>query len=187
MLIVDDSASVRQTLASVLGNDPDIEVMGVASDPIAAARRIQDEVPDVITLDVEMPRMDGITFLRKLMAQKPIPVVMCSSLTEQGSETLMQALEAGAVDVILKPRIGAADHLAGIQPADLRGREKCGAGAGRRPQTACLQFARKRTREKAYRRCHAAASDATCHGEDYRGGCLHRRLDGGNGIFEGRA
>lgn len=112
VLIVDDSASVRQTLAAVLGNDPDIEVMGVASDPIAAARRIQDEVPDVITLDVEMPRMDGITFLRKLMAQKPIPVVMCSSLTEQGSETLMQALDAGAVDVILKPKISAADHLA---------------------------------------------------------------------------
>jgi two-component system chemotaxis response regulator CheB len=103
---------VRQTLTSVLSSDPDIEVMGVASDPIAAARRIQDEIPDVITLDVEMPRMDGITFLRKLMAQKPIPVVMCSSLTEAGSETLMQALEAGAVDVILKPRIGVADHLA---------------------------------------------------------------------------
>lgn len=112
VLIVDDSASVRQTLTSVLNSDPDIEVMGAASDPIAAARRIQDEIPDVITLDVEMPRMDGITFLRKLMAQKPIPVVMCSSLTEAGSETLMQALEAGAVDIILKPRIGAADHLA---------------------------------------------------------------------------
>lgn len=69
-------------------------------------------MPDVITLDVEMPRMDGITFLRKLMSQRPIPVVMCSSLTEAGSETLMQALEAGAVDIILKPRIGAADHLA---------------------------------------------------------------------------
>lgn len=101
VLIIDDSASVRQTLTSVLSSDPDIEVMGAASDPIAAARRIQDEVPDVITLDVEMPRMDGITFLRKLMAQKPIPVVMCSSLTEAGSETLMQALEAGAVDIIL--------------------------------------------------------------------------------------
>src|SRR5689334_5595380 len=112
VLIVDDSASVRQTLTYVLSSDPDIEVMGVASDHIAAARRIQDEIPDVITLDVEMQRMDGITFLRKLMAQKPIPVVMCSSLTEAGSETLMQALEAGAVDVILKPRIGVADHLA---------------------------------------------------------------------------
>ena len=112
VLVIDDSASVRQTLVDVLSADPGIEVMGVASDPFVAARRIAEDVPDVITLDVEMPRMDGITFLRKLMAQRPIPVVMCSSLTEAGSETLMQALEAGAVDIILKPRIGAADHLA---------------------------------------------------------------------------
>ncbi|MBX9635503.1 MAG: chemotaxis response regulator protein-glutamate methylesterase, partial [Magnetospirillum sp.] len=82
-----------------------IEVMGTAADPFAAAQRIAKEAPDVITLDVEMPRMDGITFLRKLMSQHPIPVVMCSSLVEDGSETLMQALEAGAVDVILKPRV----------------------------------------------------------------------------------
>jgi two-component system chemotaxis response regulator CheB len=112
VLIIDDSASVRQTLTAVLSADPEIEVMGVANDPFMAARKIRDEIPDVITLDVEMPQMDGITFLRKLMAQHPIPVVMCSSLTESGSETLMQALEAGAVDVILKPKIGAADHLA---------------------------------------------------------------------------
>jgi two-component system chemotaxis response regulator CheB len=82
VLIVDDSASVRQILTSMLSSDPDIEVMGAAADPFAAARRIAEEIPDVITLDVEMPRMDGITFLRKLMAQHPIPVVMCSSLTE---------------------------------------------------------------------------------------------------------
>lgn len=112
VLIIDDSASVRQTLATLLSEDPEIEVMGVATDPFMAARKIQEEVPDVITLDVEMPRMDGITFLRKLMSQRPIPVVMCSSLTETGSETLLQALEAGAVDIILKPRIGAADYLA---------------------------------------------------------------------------
>ena len=112
VLIVDDSATVRQTLTDVLGSDPQIEVLGAASDPYVAARRIQDEVPDVITLDVEMPRMDGITFLRKLMSQHPIPVVMCSSLTEAGSETLMQALAAGAVDVILKPKLGVAEHLA---------------------------------------------------------------------------
>lgn len=111
VLIVDDSASVRQTLADILGADPDIEVIGTASDPFVAARRIQREVPDVITLDVEMPRMDGITFLRKLMAQRPVPVVMCSSLTESGSETLMQALEAGAVDVILKPRVDTKQFL----------------------------------------------------------------------------
>jgi len=114
VLVVDDSASVRQTMVDVLSADPGIEVIGVAPDPFVAARRIAEDVPDVITLDVEMPRMDGITFLRKIMSQRPIPVVMCSSLTEAGSETLMQALEAGAVDVILKPRIAAADHLAEV-------------------------------------------------------------------------
>jgi two-component system chemotaxis response regulator CheB len=111
VLIIDDSASIRQTLTHVLEQDPDIEIMAVASDPFMAARKLQEEIPDVITLDVEMPRMDGITFLRKLMSQRPIPVVMCSSLTEAGSETLLQALEAGAVDVILKSKIGAADSL----------------------------------------------------------------------------
>ncbi len=111
VLIVDDSASVRQTMKAILEEDPQIEVMGTAADPFAAARLIQGEIPDVITLDVEMPRMDGITFLRKIMNQCPVPVVMCSSLTEEGSATLMQALEAGAVDVILKPKMGVADHL----------------------------------------------------------------------------
>jgi two-component system, chemotaxis family, protein-glutamate methylesterase/glutaminase len=111
VLIVDDSASVRQTMKAILEEDGDIEVIGTAADPFAAARIIQSQVPDVITLDVEMPRMDGITFLRKVMSQCPLPVVMCSSLTEEGSDTLMQALEAGAVDIILKPRIGVADHL----------------------------------------------------------------------------
>lgn len=111
VLIIDDSASVRQAMTAILNEDPAIEVIAAAADPFAAARYIQEEVPDVITLDVEMPRMDGVTFLRKLMSQKPIPVVMCSSLVEEGSETLLQALEAGAVDVILKPRMGVADHL----------------------------------------------------------------------------
>jgi two-component system chemotaxis response regulator CheB len=111
VLIVDDSAAVRQTMSAILSADPGIEVIGTASDPFVAARRIQEEIPDVITLDVEMPRMDGITFLRKLMAQHPLPVVMCSSLTEDGSATLMQALEAGAVDVILKPRVDVPEFL----------------------------------------------------------------------------
>ena len=120
VLIIDDSASVRQTLTAILSADPEIEVIGTASDPFVAARRIQEEVPDVITLDVEMPRMDGITFLRKLMAQHPLPVVMCSSLTEDGSATLMQALEAGAVDVIVKPRMDVPEFLrdAGIRICD---------------------------------------------------------------------
>ncbi len=111
VLIVDDSASVRQALTEVLQSDDEIEVIGAAADPFIAAKRIQEEAPDVITLDVEMPRMDGITFLRKLMSQHPIPVVMCSSLTEEGSETLMQALEAGAVDVILKPKLDTRQQL----------------------------------------------------------------------------
>jgi two-component system chemotaxis response regulator CheB len=112
VMIIDDSASVRRTMSSILEEDPELEVVATAADPFAAARYIRDCLPDVITLDVEMPRMDGITFLRKLMSQCPIPVVMCSSLTEEGSETLLQAMEAGAVDVILKPRAGVADHLA---------------------------------------------------------------------------
>jgi len=104
VLVVDDSATVREAMTEILSSDPEIEVIGTAADPYVAARRLLNEVPDVITLDVEMPRMDGITFLRRLMAQHPIPVVMCSSLTEEGSQTLMEALEAGAVDVIPKPR-----------------------------------------------------------------------------------
>ena len=91
VLVIDDSASVRQAMTAILSADPQIEVTA-AADPFAAARHIQEAVPDVITLDVEMPRMDGITFLRKLMSQHPVPVVMCSSLVEEGSETLLQEI-----------------------------------------------------------------------------------------------
>jgi two-component system chemotaxis response regulator CheB len=111
VLIVDDSASVRTTLSEIIAADPDLEVMATASDPYVAVERIRHEVPDVIFLDLEMPRMDGLTFLRKLMSQRPIPVVICSSLTAEGSESLMQALEAGAVDVVTKPRIDTAQWL----------------------------------------------------------------------------
>lgn len=106
VLIVDDSASVRQVLKSVLESDPEIEVMAVAPDPYVAVERIKEEVPDVITLDIEMPRMDGLTFLNKLMAQHPIPVVICSTLTTSGSEAALAALEKGAVDIITKPKLG---------------------------------------------------------------------------------
>ncbi len=111
VLIVDDSAVVRQTMADLINSDPDLEVMAVASDPYIAAQRIREETPDVITLDVEMPRMDGVTFLRRLMAQHPIPVVMCSSLVSDNSETLANALAAGAVDVICKPQVGVKAYL----------------------------------------------------------------------------
>jgi two-component system, chemotaxis family, protein-glutamate methylesterase/glutaminase len=111
VLIVDDSASVRQTLKQVLESDPDIEVIATAADPFAAAACMAQEAPDVITLDVEMPRMDGLTFLDKIMRQHPLPVVMCSSLAGAGTETALSALERGAVDVIEKPRVGAAKFL----------------------------------------------------------------------------
>ena len=106
VLVVDDSALVRQALCDILNSDPEIEVVATAGDPFIAAERLRLIVPDVITLDVEMPRMDGLTFLQKIMSQHPIPVVMCSSLAEEGSETALRAMEYGAVDIITKPKMG---------------------------------------------------------------------------------
>lgn len=106
VLVVDDSASVRQAMKAVLESDPGIEVIATASDPFAAVACIAKEVPDVITLDVEMPRMDGLTFLEKLMSQHPLPVVICSTLTDAGSQTALAALERGAVEIITKPKLG---------------------------------------------------------------------------------
>jgi len=111
VLIVDDSAVVRNTMKEILSSDPQIEVIGTASDPYVAAERLKQDIPDVITLDVEMPRMDGVTFLKKLMSQHPIPVVMCSSLTQKGAETVLKALEYGAVEIITKPQMGAKKFL----------------------------------------------------------------------------
>src|SRR5690606_10468994 len=111
VLIVDDSASVRTTLSDIISADPELEVMATAADPYVDVEKIRQEVPDVIFLDIELPRMDGITFLRKIMAQRPIPVVICSSLAQDGSDAFMQALEAGAVDVVAKPRIDTAQFL----------------------------------------------------------------------------
>ncbi|MFO7863150.1 MAG: chemotaxis response regulator protein-glutamate methylesterase [Salinivirgaceae bacterium] len=111
VLVVDDSAIVRQTLTEILNADHDIEVIAVASDPYYAAKKIQKEIPDVITLDVEMPRMDGLTFLRKIMTQHPIPVIIISSLTAKGTETAIKALEYGAVDIITKPNMSTKDFF----------------------------------------------------------------------------
>jgi two-component system chemotaxis response regulator CheB len=111
VLIVDDSASVRQVLKEILESDPEIEVMGVASDPYMAVERIKKETPDVITLDIEMPRMDGLTFLDKIMSQHPIPVVICSTLAGTGSDSAFAALEKGAVDIITKPKLGAKEFF----------------------------------------------------------------------------
>ncbi|SMX27489.1 Chemotaxis response regulator protein-glutamate methylesterase [Pelagimonas phthalicica] len=111
VLVVDDSAVVRQSMQAILDADPQLQVIGTASDPVHAADIIRKQVPDVITLDVEMPRMDGITFLRRLNAQHPVPVVMCSSLVNDQSETLLQALDAGAVDIVCKPQLGVREFL----------------------------------------------------------------------------
>lgn len=112
VLVVDDSAIVRQVMSEIINSDPDLEVMDTASDPFHAANKIKHRIPDVITLDVEMPRMDGLTFLDKIMSQHPIPVVMCSSLTGEGSGTALKALEHGAVDIITKPKVGVKQFLA---------------------------------------------------------------------------
>jgi len=111
VLVVDDSAVVRQTLCSLLEEDPEIEVIGSAPDPFVAAERIAQEIPDVITLDIEMPRMDGLTFLRKLMQQHPIPVIICSTLAAEGAQSALDAIEAGAVDIITKPRVATRQFL----------------------------------------------------------------------------
>lgn len=103
VLIVDDSALMRQMLTSILSSDPGIEVVGTAPDPLVAREKIKALNPDVLTLDVEMPRMDGLAFLEKLMTLRPMPVVMVSSLTEKGAEVTMRAMELGAVDVFCKP------------------------------------------------------------------------------------
>ena len=105
VLIVDDSALIRQFLSHLLSQDQNIEVVGVAHDPTGAWKKIEALRPDVITLDVVMPHMDGLTFLEKLMTTTPMPVLMVSSLTEQGCETALRALELGAVDIVTKPKV----------------------------------------------------------------------------------
>ncbi len=111
VLVVDDSALIRKLLTEIINNESDMEVIGAAADPLVAREMIREMNPDVLTLDIEMPRMDGIDFLEKLMRLRPMPVVMVSTLTEKGSEVTFRALELGAVDFVSKPKIGIADGL----------------------------------------------------------------------------
>jgi two-component system chemotaxis response regulator CheB len=111
VLIVDDSAVVRQVLTGLLDGVSGIKVIGAAPDPIFAMKKMETEWPDVIVLDIEMPRMDGVTFLKKLMSEHPTPVVICSTLTEKGAEVTMQAMSAGAVDIITKPKVNLRNFL----------------------------------------------------------------------------
>ncbi|AZE66549.1 protein-glutamate methylesterase/protein-glutamine glutaminase [Pseudomonas synxantha] len=136
VLIIDDSAVVRQVLTATLGRDPAIEVIGAAADPVFAMDKMNKQWPDVIVLDVEMPRMDGITFLKKLMAEHPTPVVICSTLTEKGAATTMQALAAGAVSIVTKPQLNLRQFL--TDSADeLAGAVKAAAKANMKRMVAC--------------------------------------------------
>ncbi|HEY8706985.1 MAG TPA: chemotaxis response regulator protein-glutamate methylesterase, partial [Burkholderiaceae bacterium] len=111
VVVVDDSALVRSLLTEIINRQPDMQCVGAAADPLVAREMIRELNPDVITLDVEMPRMDGIDFLAKLMRLRPMPVVMVSTLTERGAEVTLRALELGAIDFVAKPKIGVADGL----------------------------------------------------------------------------
>lgn len=118
-MIVDDSAVVRQVMSQVLNESNDIEVYAVANDPIFAYTKMQKQWPDVIVLDIEMPRMDGITFLKKIMEERPTPVVICSSLAEKGAELSLAALASGAIDIVTKPQLGVKNFLE-VADNDLR-------------------------------------------------------------------
>lgn len=111
VMIVDDSALVRQVVAQALASDPGIEVTDVAADPIFALQKMKVRWPDVLVIDIEMPRMDGITFLKKIMAEHPTPTVICSSLAEKGAQATFEALAAGAVSIITKPKVGLKSFL----------------------------------------------------------------------------
>ena len=111
VLIIDDSALIRQLLQEILSHDPAIEVVGTAADPLIARDKIKQLLPDVLTLDIEMPRMDGITFLKNLMRLRPMPVIMISTLTEAGADVTLEALEIGAVDFVPKPKLDVASKL----------------------------------------------------------------------------
>ncbi len=128
VLVVDDSALIRKLLTELLSSDSAIEVVGAANDPIMAREKIKELSPDVITLDVEMPKMDGITFLRNLMRLHPMPVVMVSTLTEKGAEVTLDALELGAIDFITKPKLNVVESLAEYKD-ELVAKVKMAAGA----------------------------------------------------------
>lgn len=132
LFIVDDSAVVRQVLTGLLDGASGLKVIGAAPDPIFAMKRMETEWPDVIVLDIEMPRMDGITFLKKLMSERPTPVVICSTLTEKGAEVTMQAMSAGAVDIITKPKVNLRSSLQESKSAII---DVIKAAAGSRPRT----------------------------------------------------
>ena len=146
VMVVDDSAVVRQVVAGLLSAAPGMQVVAAVADPLLAIERLKQQWPDVIVLDVEMPRMDGITFLRKIMAERPTPVVICSTLTEKGAKTTLEALAAGAVAIVTKPRLGlkqflnesADDLVATVRAAARANVRRIAIGARREPAPASV-------------------------------------------------
>ncbi len=126
VFIIDDSAVVRQVVTALLSADSTIDVIGSASDPVFAQQKMANNWPDVILLDIEMPRMDGISFLKKVMSERPTPVVICSTLTEAGASTSIEALAAGAVEIITKPKVGLKDFLSESSVALIRAVKNAG-------------------------------------------------------------
>lgn len=159
--VIDDSAVVRQVLEGVLARDPALEVIATASDPIFAIEKMNRNWPDVIVLDIEMPRMDGLTFLKKIMAERPTPVVICSSLTEKGAHITLDALAAGAVSLIAKPRIGVKGFLQAAAGELIR-EVKAAANANLYPvQPSAVAATALRFGTDTLRGSHAAALDRT--------------------------
>lgn len=155
VLVVDDSALVRKSLSAALATDPEIQVIGTAQDPYAAVEVMSKSPPDVMTLDIEMPRMDGLTFLRKIMEQNPVPVVICSTLAEQGAQATLEALELGAVDIVCKPKMGtraffeeARITLCDVVKGAARARPKRLRASPKNPETANRPVRKLRTTEK---------------------------------------
>jgi len=144
VVVVDDSALMRQLLTVMLNRDPGIEVVGAATDPLVAREMIKHKNPDVITLDIEMPKMDGLTFLERIMKLRPMPVIMVSSLTQEGADATLQALETGAVDFVAKPRVDLQTGLAAKRD-EIIAKVRMAAGArvrGRRRESAASRPAR---------------------------------------------
>lgn len=156
VLVIDDSAAVREVLTQILNQDPDIEVTDTAFDPYDAVKKIAENLPDVITLDIEIPRMDGLTFLGKLMKQHPIPVVVISSLTGEGSEIGIRALKLGACEIITKPKVSNMELMEeysiritdAVKAAALIGRTRV--KPSRRMLADAVQFAAKSTQLKPF-------------------------------------
>ena len=174
VVVVDDSALVRGLLSQIIDRESDMCCVGAASDPLVAREMIRALEPDVITLDIEMPRMDGLEFLSRLMRLRPMPVVMVSTLTERGADATMQALELGAVDFVAKPKIGVVDGLAKLG-ADITEKIRTAARAHVRRLPAAATGATGLHTSPPAAGAATVSPRAAVDREDHLHRCLHRR------------